>query len=156
MVFDKSLNRLYLYKSSGVSFQWNGAPSGYFGVILLQSPTVNGTQLGITDWHYNRYADDQDQDWVQYGTLSSSPSLFTDILGPKFFHPGANAPDLHYDDPATIPADGDDIVSTMGSGPYRLSPGDTLRFITAWVAAGTAPIWTRSQPMRTNFWPRAS
>ena len=138
MVFDKSLNRLYLYKSSGVSFQWNGAPSGYFGVILLQSPSVDGTQRGITDWHYNHYADDQDQDWVQYGTLSSSPALFTDILGPKFFHPGANAPDLHYDDPATIPADGDDIVSTMGSGPYRLAPGDTLRFITAWVAAGTA------------------
>jgi hypothetical protein len=138
MVFDKSLNRLYLYKSTGVSFQWNGAPSGYFGVILLQTPSVNGTELGITDWHYNRYADDQDQDWVQYGTLSSSPALFTDVLGPKFFHLGANAPNLHFDDPATIAPDGDDIVSTMGSGPYRLSPGDTLRFITAWVAAGTA------------------
>ena len=138
MVFDRSLNRLYLYKSSGVSFQWNGAPSGYFGVILLQTPKVNGTPLGITDWHYNHYADDQDQDWVQYGILSSSPALYSDLLGPKFFHPGANAPNLHYDDPATLPTDGDDVVSTMGSGPYRLPPGDTLRFITAWVAAGTA------------------
>ncbi len=138
MVFDRALNRLYLYKSTGVSFQWNGAPSGYFGVILLQSPKVNGKQVGITDWHYNRYADDQDQDWVQYGTLSSSQELYNDQLGPKFFHLGANAPDRHYDDPATIPADGDDIVSTMGSGPYRLPPGDTLRFVTAWVAAGTA------------------
>ena len=138
MVFDRSLNRLYLYKSTGVSFQWSGAPAGYFGVILMQTPKVNGKQLGITDWHYNHYADDQDQDWVQYGILSSSPDLFADLLGPKFFHPGANAPNLHYDDPATIAPDGDDVVSTMGSGPYRLAPGDTLRFITAWVAAGTA------------------
>ena len=138
MVFDKSINRLYLYKPSGISYQWGGAPSGFFGVILLQSPAVNGAQLGITDWHYNKYADDQDQDRVQYGILSSSPDLYNDNLGPKYFHPGANAPNLHYDDPETLPADGDDVVSTFGSGPYRLAPGDTLRFITAWVAAASA------------------
>lgn len=138
MVFDKSLNRLYLYKSSGVSFEWNGYPSGYFGYILLQTPKVNGVQLGATDWHYNRFADEVDQDSVLYGILSSSPTLFADKLGPNFFHLGQNAPNLHFDDPGTIAADGDDITSIMGSGPYRINPGDTLRFITAWVAAGTA------------------
>jgi hypothetical protein len=137
MVFDKTLKRLYLYKPSGVSYEWNGGPSGYFGVIMLQTPKVNGVEVGVTDWHYSKYADEQDQDWVQYGILSSSPTLYADQLGPKFFHPGANAPDLHYDDPATIPAAGADITSTMSSGPYTLAPGDTLRFITAWIGGST-------------------
>lgn len=138
LVFDRSLNRVYAYKSTGVSTQWNGAPAGYFGVIFLQTPKVNGVQRGITDWHYHLYADEKDQDWIQYGILSSSPALYADPLGPKYFHLGANAPDLHYDDPSTIPADGADVTSTLGSGPYHLAPGDTLRFITAWVAAGSA------------------
>jgi hypothetical protein len=138
MVFDKSLNRLYLYKSTGVSYQWTSAPAGYFGVVFLQTPKISGVQAGITDWHYNLYADDKDQDFVQFGLLASAPALYNDPLGPKYFHLGANAPNLHYDDPATISADGADAVSTMGSGPYRLAPGDTLRFITAWIAGNSA------------------
>ena len=137
MVFDKSLNRVYLYKTTGVSYEWNGYPSGYFGYMLLQTPKVNGVQLGATDWHYNRYDDDLDQDSVLYGILSSSPMLYADQLGPHYFHLGQNAPNPHYDDPGTISPDGDDIISTMGSGPYTINPGDTLRFITAWVGAGT-------------------
>jgi len=138
MAFDRSLNRVYLYKAGGApSYQWS-YPSGYFGIILLQSPKVNGVELGITDWHYNLYADDLDQDRIQYGILSSSPELQADKrLGANYFHPGANAPNMHYDDPETISPAGDDVVSTFGSGPYTIAPGDTLRFITAWVAAGS-------------------
>jgi len=130
MVFDKSLNRLYLYKPSGISYEWDGAPSGFFGVILLQSPTVKGVQLGITDWHYNQYPDDQDQDRVQYGILSSSPDLYNDILGPRYFHLGTNAPNFIMMTRPTLPADGDNVVSTFAQV-LPAGPGDTLRFITA-------------------------
>ena len=138
MAFDKVLKRLYLWKPGNVSIEWPGYPAGEFGVIMLQTPKVNGVELGVTDWHYSKYKDEQDIDWVQYGQMSSSPQLYNDVqLGSKFFHLGVNAPDVHYDDPATIPAGGDDLTSVMGSGPYTLAPGDTLRFITAWIAGAT-------------------
>ena len=137
MAFDKTLRRLYLWKPGNVSVEWPGSPAGEFGFIMLQTPKVNGTELGVTDWHYSKYADEQDIDWVQYGEMSSSPELQSSQLGPKFFHLGTNAPNPHYDDPGTIPAGGADITSIMSSGPYTLAPGDTLRFITAWIAGAT-------------------
>jgi hypothetical protein len=133
LAFDKQRNRIYFY-DNGWSDEWN-APTGLFGFILLQSPKVNGVELGITDMHYNVYNNDLDVDSVQYGIMSSAASLNASSLGSRYFHPGANAPNLHYDDPATIPSSGLDLVANVGSGPYRLAPGDTLRFITVYVAA---------------------
>ena len=133
LMFDKSLQRV-VYYDNGTSVQWGG-PSGRFGFIMLHTPSVNGAELGITDMHYMRYDDDVDIDSIQYGIYSSSPSLHASRYGQTYFHPGANAPNLHYDDPNTIASAGMDLVSSMGSGPYTMAPGDTLHFITAFVAA---------------------
>ena len=65
--------------------------------------------------------------------MSSSASLFNSPLGEKYFHLGSN-PNIHFDDPATIPASGLDILANLSSGPYTLNIGDTLVFITAIIA----------------------
>lgn len=130
--FDKSKNLLFFF-DDGISSEWPGGKTGYFGVMILKTPSVGGTMLGITDMHYNLYDDDLDIDSVQYGIMSSAASLYNSSLGSKFFHLGGNT-SLHYDDPSTIPAAGLDIVGTISSGPYNLNRGDTLVFITAFVA----------------------
>ncbi len=133
LAFDKSLQRV-VYLDAGTSVQWGGQ-SGRFGFLMLRTPEINGVQRGITDLHYMRYDDDIDIDSVQYGIYSSSPSLHASRYGPMYFHPGANAPNIHIDDPATIGSAGIDLVSSIGSGPYTLAPGDTLHFVTAFIAA---------------------
>ncbi len=132
--FNKDKNILYFYDAKGYSREWPDGKTGYFGVAFLRTPKVNGVELGITDMHYNLYDDDRDIDSIQYGIMSSSPSLYNHpTLGPKYFHLGSST-NLHYDDPNTIPAGGLDIVATISSGPYFLEVGDTLVFITAIVA----------------------
>jgi hypothetical protein len=133
--FIKEQNLLYFF-DDGFSTEWPGGKTGFFGAMFLKTPEVNGTELGITDMHYNIYDDDLDIDSVQYGIMSSDPNLYNSILGPKYFHLGSN-PDLHYDDPATIPASGLDILGYISSGPYTLGRNDTLTFITAIVAGET-------------------
>jgi len=132
--FNKDKNILYFYDAKGYSREWPDGKTGYFGVAFLKTPKVNGVELGITDMHYNVYDDDRDIDSIQYGIMSSSPSLYNNpTLGPKYFHLGSST-NLHYDDPNTIPPSGLDIVATISSGPYFLEVGDTLVFITAIVA----------------------
>ena len=141
------LNRqlVTFYDSKGYSTEWapsNGrpAPTGFFGMTVLETPRVLGHQVGITDFHYNTHGskDDQDIDTVLYGILSSSPNLAGSRFGTYYFHPGANLPNLHIDDVNTIPSAGIDVVAWMGSGPYNsFAPGDTLRFVTAWIAGIT-------------------
>ena len=105
------------------------------GFAFLRTPLVNGKQLGVTDWHYGLYDDDVDIDTVQYGIMASTPGLYNaPLLSPRYFHLGANAPNLHFDDPKTIPPTGLDILAWASSGPYTLNPGDTLTFILAQVA----------------------
>jgi hypothetical protein len=133
--FIKEQNLIYFF-DDGISTEWPGGKTGFFGAMFLKTPEVNGTELGITDMNYNIYDDDLDIDSVQYGIMSSDPNLYNSILGPKFFHLGNN-PDLHYDDPATIPASGLDILGYISSGPYTLGRNDTLTFITAIVAGET-------------------
>lgn len=133
--FIKDQNLIYFF-DDGISNEWPGGKTGFFGCSFLKTPEVNGTELGVTDMHYNLYFDDLDIDSVQYGIMSSDPNLYNSPLGPKFFHIGGN-PDLHFDDPATIPASGLDLVANIASGPYTLGRNDTLVFITAIVAGET-------------------
>ena len=134
--FNKQLQLLYFY-DDGYTADWPGNRTGYFGVTMLKTPPVKGAEPGITDFHYNVFEDDADIDTLQYGILSSAPSLYASPDGSKYFHLGANAPDLHFDDPATIPATGLDVLANLGSGPYTMKPGDTLTFATAIVAGLT-------------------
>ena len=133
--FYKEKGLVYFF-DDGYSQEWPGGKTGFFGAMFITTPLVNGVQLGLTDMHYNLYDDDLDIDTVQYGIMSSDPDLFNSSLGPKFFHIGGN-PDLHFDDPSTIPASGLDILVNMSSGPYTLGRSDTLTFITAIVAGET-------------------
>ena len=64
------------------------------------------------------------------------PIFIIHLYGNKYFHPGNNA-NIHFDDPATIPASGMDIQGHISSGPYVLGPTDTLVFYTAFVAGDT-------------------
>lgn len=152
--FIKERNLVYFF-DDGISSEWPGGKTGFFGVALLKTPLVNGQMLGVTDMHYNLYDDDLDIDSVQYGIMSSSPSLYNSSLGPRYFHIGNNT-NLQYDDPSTIPATGLDLVATLSSGPYRLNRGDTLTFIMAFVAGETkdemlAAATTAQQTVDANF-----
>jgi hypothetical protein len=134
--FDKEKNLVYFF-DDGISTEWPDGKTGLLGLMFISTPEVNGIELGLTDMHYNIYDDDIDRDSIQYGIMSSDPNLYNDpFYGPKFFHIGGN-PDLHFDDPATIPASGIDLLAYLSSGPYTLGRSDTLVFITAIVAGET-------------------
>ena len=137
MNFIKSQNLIYFY-DDGISGEWPDGKTGFFGVMMLKTPEINGTQLGITDMHYMLYDDDNlsDKDSIQYQYMSSDSNLYNSPDGNKYFHIGNNS-DIHFDDPATIPASGMDIQGHISSGPYTLSPTDTLVFYTAIVAGDT-------------------
>jgi hypothetical protein len=130
--FIKEKNFLY-FSDDGISNEWEGNKTGMMGVAFIKTPIVDGKELGITDMHYNLYFDDEDQDSIQYGIMSSSQSLFDSPLSGRYFHIGNNA-DIHYDDPSTIPSSGLDIVANIASGPYEIGAGDTLTFFTAIIA----------------------
>lgn len=135
--FIPAKNLIYFY-DDGVSNEWPDGKTGFFGIMFLQTPKVNGVELGVTDFHY-MLADDEaiaDKDTIQYGFMSSSRSLYNSSVGGKYFHV-TNPNNIHFDDPALIPASGMDIIAHMSSGPYTLSPGDTLVFYTALVAGET-------------------
>jgi hypothetical protein len=134
--FDRNRN-LAIALDDGFSSEWPGGKTGQFGYTFLSTPSVNGSELGITDFHYNLYDYDVDIDSVQYAIASSDTSFLT-VPGQfnNYFHPGLDN-NLHFDDPATIPASGIDILSNLASGPYDLARGDTLTFYTAIVAGNT-------------------
>lgn len=152
--FIKDRNLVY-FLDDGLSAEWPGGKTGFFGIAILKTPEVNGIELGVTDMHYNNYEDDLDIDSVQYGIMSSSQSLYNSSLGPKFFHIGNN-PTIKFDDPSTIPAAGLDLLATMSSGPYTLRREDTLIFYTAFVAGDTeaemlAAATTAQTTVNANF-----
>lgn len=127
--FDKANNFLYFF-DDGVSSEWPGGVTGFFGFAILKTPKINDAEAGITDMHYNLYDDDRDEDELQYAVLSSNPDhVVPQTLVEKYFHLGSNA-DVHFDDPATIPTTGLDVTATVSSGPYFLARGDTLVFYT--------------------------
>lgn len=135
--FIKERNLVYFY-DDGTSAEWPDGKTGFFGVMFLKTPTVNGAERGITDMHYMLYDDDEisDIDSIQYGYMSSNINLYKSPIGSKYFHIG-NSTNIHFDDPATIPPSGLDILADLSSGPYSLGRSDTLVFYTAFVAGNT-------------------
>jgi len=134
--YNREKNFVYYYDAKGFSSEWPGGESGYFGVAFLKTPLINGVMAGVTDMHYNLYDDDRDIDSVQYGIMASTPGLYNSSLGSKYFHLGSQS-SLRFDDTATIPVGGLDLVATISSGPYTLNPGDSLVFVTAIIAGDT-------------------
>ncbi len=130
---NRPLRLTYFYDSDHASTEWRGSPPGYFGYAFVKTPTVNGSEVGWTDFHYNLYDDDLDRDSVQYGILASLQSLQNSSLGPRYFHLGPNPVSRRFDDTSTVPLTGLDLVAIMSSGPYTLRPGDTLTFVTVMV-----------------------
>lgn len=131
--FELSRQFYYFYDSDNWSPEWN-APAFHFGLVYLQTPETIDLTTGITDFHFTEYYDEPTSitdDEVLFNYMSSDPSLRADSLNwSNLFHGN----DLHYDDPAWIPAGGMDLVCFPSSGPYYMAPGDTLTFITALVA----------------------
>ena len=139
--YDPALQLVYFY-DDGYSSEWAGGATGYFGLSFIKTPKVGGSELGLTDWHYSFYEDDnaiQTNDTALYQLLSSSPKLYNSTLGPLYFHPGANLPNIRKDDVSLIPVSGGDYSTKMGSGPYSIAPNQTLSFIVAVVAGETKP-----------------
>ncbi|KAB2908679.1 MAG: hypothetical protein LC102_02880 [Ignavibacteriales bacterium] len=133
--FDKQSNFVWFY-DKGTTTEWPSGKTGMMGVAFLETPKVNGVEVGLTDFHYALYNDDEvsDIDSVLYGRMASSLSLYNSPLHrDKYFHIGNNT-DLHFDDVSTIPPSGLDIMCSMSSGPYHLLSGDTLTFYTAIIA----------------------
>jgi len=137
--YDPALQLVYFY-DDGYSSEWAGGTTGFFGVSFIKTPKVNGNELGLTDWHYSVYEDDnviQANDTALYQLLSSSPTLYNSPLGPLYFHPGANLPSIKKDDVSLIPISGGDYSTKLGSGPYSIGPNQTLTFVIAVVAGET-------------------
>jgi hypothetical protein len=136
-VFDKKWGRVYAYDVDGWSDEWNG-PTAVFGLMMMRTPKVNGVELGITDLHWCTYDDDAiNDDNIEFGRMASTQALYQSANGPKYFHLPAGATDIHFDDFSLMPAAGMDPVTILSSGPYRIAPGDTLKFVTAMVAGNT-------------------
>ncbi len=139
--YDPPLQLVYFY-DDGYSSEWAGGATGYFGLSFIKTPKVGGVELGLTDWHYSFYEDDnaiQTNDTALYQLLSSSPKLYNSTLGPLYFHPGSNLPNIKMDDVVQIPVSGGDYATKLGSGPYSIAPNQTLSFIVAVVAGETKP-----------------
>jgi len=132
--FSKERNLLWFY-DTGYSSEWPGNKTGQFGIALLRTPQVNGTELGVTDMHYNREEHDIDRDDIQYALMSGDTSFLgiPELFG-NFFHTGQTG-NLHFDDLSTIPSSGLGILANISSGPYQLNHGDTLTFYTALIGA---------------------
>ena len=136
-VFDKKWNRVYGYDVDGWSDEWK-TPTGVFGLMMMRTPKINGVEPGITDLHWCTYDDDNINDEnLEYGRMASTQELYSSADGPRYFHLGANAPNLHFDDFSSQPAAGLDPVTILSSGPYRLVVGDTLKFVVGMIAGNT-------------------
>lgn len=131
--FDQNRNMVISY-DDGLSSEWPGGKTGQFAFTMLGTPFINGSESGITNFHYNLYDYDVDIDSVQYAIASGDTSFLT-APGQldRYFHPGPDG-NLHFDDPGNIPAGGMDILSNISTGPYFISRGDTLTFYTALLA----------------------
>lgn len=130
LVFDIDENFLYVYDSDHSSPEWGIAP-GMMGLAFLETPEINGSMAGITDMHYRVFENNDD---IQITLLSSNLEYLPDGVDPSTFFNTGNSNNIHYDDPDIIASAGADMYGTISSGPYDLSPSDTLTFIIGLIA----------------------
>ena len=128
--WDSANNFIYTYDADNYSAEWAAQP-GVMGITMLETPLIDGSMAGITDMHYGRL---DLVDSTLMATLSSNLDLLPVGVSPVNFFNTGSSPDIHFDDPGLIPPSGADIYGTISSGPYDLSPTDTLTFIICIIA----------------------
>ena len=131
--FDAANDFIIVSDADHSSQEWNIEP-GMMGIVLLESPQLNGAMAGITDMHYRKF---EDNDAMQMALLSSNLDYLPAGIDPLTFFNTGNSADIHFDDTKIIPSTGRDIYSTISSGPFDLAPTDTLTFIMGIVAGTT-------------------
>ena len=128
--WDSENDFIYTYDVDNYSAEWEAQPA-VMGITMLETPLIDGTKAGITDMHYGRR---ELEDSTLITTLSSNLDLLPDGISPvNFFNTGSST-DLHFDDTGLLPPTGADMYGTISSGPYDLSPTDTLTFIICVIA----------------------
>ena len=128
--FDASNNFIWFYDSDNYSVEWGSQP-GTMGIALMESPFIDGSMAGITDMHFNKR---ELEDSTLIAILSSNLEYLPGGVSPdNYFNTGATA-NIHFDDPELIPQTGMDTHGTISSGPFDLSPTDTLTFVVCIVA----------------------
>ncbi|MBT4034633.1 MAG: hypothetical protein HOB84_10135 [Candidatus Marinimicrobia bacterium] len=128
--FDAANNFIKVSDADQSSLEWNGEP-GMMGIVLLETPQLNGNMAGITDMHYGIF---EDNDETQMALLSSNLDYLPDGIDPRNFFNTGDSPDAHFDGVSAIPSTGKDIFGTISSGPFDLSPTDSLTFIIGIIA----------------------
>jgi len=129
VMLDRNRQFYYQWDADNYTALWDVDPY-YVGVVFLETPEINGEELGLTDWHYTHtYAiqDDGTRDREVFRYMSSDSRLRDDPNSDDLFH----GDDIHFDDGSLIPPDGRDIAVWASSGPYDMDHGDTLRFAIA-------------------------
>ena len=128
--FDSANDFIFVSDADNKSPEWKSEP-GVMGIALLESPIIDGARAGITDMHFRRF---QENDDTQMALMSSNVDYLPDAIDPgNYFYTGTSS-DIHFDDPGIISNSGADIYGTISSGPFDLSPSDTLTFIICLIA----------------------
>jgi hypothetical protein len=113
-----------------------------FGMIILETPN----DLGVTDFHY--YVDTGPTDDEELWPIISSNPNDPDIALSKsdYFH-GSN-PKL--DDLSTITAPSD-YVYIIGTGPFNIAPGDTIKWTIAVLVGDTDEDFIKNSEMAISM-----
>ena len=128
--FDFNNDLIIAYDADNYSSEWGIVP-GVMGLAFIETPMINGAMAGVTDMHYGRFYDNDD---TQMALLSSNLDYLPEgVSHDDFFFTGSST-DIHFDDLGTIAAGGMDVNGTISSGPFDLTPSDTLTFIIGLIA----------------------
>ena len=124
----------YVYDSDGRSRDWRTVDPFYIGLVILETPEVNGVRPGVTDFHYSDvfdspWGDVPEEDSIVYQWMSSDPALRDNPNWPNLFH----GDDLKIDNVNTISQDGMAVDCIIATGPYRMEAGERMRLRAALV-----------------------
>ena len=128
--FDRANNFIWGYDADDYSTEWGQSP-GMMGITFLETPMIYGVPAGITDMHHSRIAND---DATLMTIFSSNLDYLPAGIDPNNYFFSGDSPDIHFDDLEGLDVTGQDIWGSIASGPFDLSPADTLKFVIALVA----------------------
>jgi len=136
-VWDAVRQFTYVHDTQGTTAWEPGSQPFDLGLVFLETPLVNGTRKGITDWHYSSvfesvWGDNPADDTLFYNWMSSAEALRTNTTRPNLFHgPNRRIDDWRLQDTVNGQPGVDGLAA---SGPYHMEPGEKMTFIFALVA----------------------